>query len=246
MKALIPIAVVGVLALIVWAAIASHKKTKERKAALLAWAGANGWRYAEPRDTRFDERHAHFSQFRQGHSRVLRLAIEGDVTINERPHRLTTGDFQYKTTTTDSKGRTTTTTHNFTFLLLGTPYPQLPALTIRRENFFDKIGSVFGFDDIDFEDAEFSKKFMVKSKDRRFAYDLCSVRMIEFLKEHAIDAPAIHFEQGELLLATSGIWWNVGEFESTLDFAKAFVDRWPDHMLAELENDSGFRTGIET
>ncbi len=38
--------------------------------------------------------------------------------------------------------------------------------------------------DIDLESIEFSEAFVVKSADRRFAYDVCHTRMMEFLLEH--------------------------------------------------------------
>ena len=38
-----------------------------------------------------------------------------------------------------------------------------------------------GFDDIDFESNEFSKRYSVKSKDKKFAYDFCNAQMIDYL-----------------------------------------------------------------
>lgn len=239
----------GVIALIIWAIVAGSKKAKERVEALRAWAGRNGWSFDQGRDTAVDERYSHFSLFNNGHTRRAKNTIRGTLTINQRPHPFLTGDYSYVTTSTDSKGRTTNTTHNHSILLITTPYRDLPGLTIRREHFFDKIGSLIGFDDIDFEDAAFSKRFMVKSKDRRFAYDICTPRTIEYLMEHDRakgGAPAIQLEHGELLIYTSGQWAGPAQFEGAMRFAEGFIDRWPDHMLAELENDSGFRTGIET
>ena len=58
---------------------------------------------------------------------------------------------------------------------------QLPDLFIRREGIFDSVKRAFGFDDIDFESAEFSKRFFVKSSDKRFAYDVIHPKMMEFL-----------------------------------------------------------------
>ena len=54
-------------------------------------------------------------------------------------------------------------------------------LTIAREGVFSKIAQAFGYDDIDFESHEFSRKFCVRSKDKKFAYDVCNARMIEYL-----------------------------------------------------------------
>jgi hypothetical protein len=51
----------------------------------------------------------------------------------------------------------------------------------QRRKFFSTIGQFIGFEDIDFESAEFSREFCVRSKDKRFAHDVCNTRMIEYL-----------------------------------------------------------------
>ena len=50
-----------------------------------------------------------------------------------------------------------------------------------REGLFSKLAQAVGYDDIDFESAEFSRKFCVRSKDKRFAYDVCHPRLMEYL-----------------------------------------------------------------
>ncbi|GAB4549053.1 MAG: hypothetical protein Tsb0013_10020 [Phycisphaerales bacterium] len=249
MEILIPILIVGVLVLIIWGAIAAHKAHKARIAALSAWASSKGWSFSEHDHAGFDDRYRHFSLFNNGHSRRASNIIRGELTINRRPHPVVLCDYVYVTTSTDSKGRTTNTHHHHSVCLVHTPY-NLPGFTIRREHLFDKIGGALGFDDIDFEDAEFSKRFHVKSKDRRFAYDLMSPRMIEYFQE--LDSrlkgkvPALDLQEGELLIYTTGHWKTAHDFQHALDLAEGFIDRFPDHMLAQLEGDSSFRTGIET
>ena len=39
-------------------------------------------------------------------------------------------------------------------------------------------------DDIDFESVEFSKAFTVRSKDKKFAYNNCHTRMMEYMLGH--------------------------------------------------------------
>jgi len=56
-----------------------------------------------------------------------------------------------------------------------------PELKIGREGFISKIGQALGYDDIDFESHEFSRKFCVRSKNKKFAYDFCNSQMIEYL-----------------------------------------------------------------
>ena len=59
-----------------------------------------------------------------------------------------------------------------------------PELVISREGFFSKVAQFFGYDDIDFESAEFSRKFVVRCPDKKFAYDICNAQMIEYLLDN--------------------------------------------------------------
>lgn len=56
-----------------------------------------------------------------------------------------------------------------------------PELYIEPEDIFHKINQALGFDDIDFESVEFSKRYMVRSPDKKFAYDVCNAQMIDYL-----------------------------------------------------------------
>ena len=56
-----------------------------------------------------------------------------------------------------------------------------PELVIGPEGIFSKIAQAVGYDDIDFESHEFSSTFCVRSADKKFAYDVCNARMIEYL-----------------------------------------------------------------
>src|SRR5580658_3495703 len=88
-------------------------------------------------------------------------------------------DYHYQVTTHDKNG-SHTTHYRFSFFILQMT-TTFPDLTIRRENFFLKIAEVFGYQDIKFESAEFSKTFLVRSPDKKFAYDVCNAKMMEYL-----------------------------------------------------------------
>ena len=89
-------------------------------------------------------------------------------------------DYHYETHSTDSKGNRQTHHHHYSCLLLKPEHAMKPLL-IRREGLFDKIKAGFGYDDIDFESAEFSKRFYVTAKDKRWAYDVIHTRAMEML-----------------------------------------------------------------
>ncbi|HNR36846.1 MAG TPA: hypothetical protein PKO36_16850 [Candidatus Hydrogenedentes bacterium] len=59
-----------------------------------------------------------------------------------------------------------------------------PELRIYPETLWSKLGQKLGFEDIDFESIEFSRAFTVRAADRKFAYDFCHPRMMEYLLRH--------------------------------------------------------------
>ena len=58
-----------------------------------------------------------------------------------------------------------------------------PEILIKAESKgpFKRVAKLFSKGDINFESREFSERFDVRSTDKKFAYDFCNARMIEFL-----------------------------------------------------------------
>jgi hypothetical protein len=92
------------------------------------------------------------------------------------------------------------------------------------------VAGFFGFDDIDFESSEFSSRFIVKSADKRFAYDVIHPRMMEFLLEG--DPPTVELERGPCCLTRSEACWSAAEFQAMLAWAEKFFGLWPRHLSA--------------
>jgi hypothetical protein len=105
-------------------------------------------------------------------------------------------------------------------------------LFIRRENLFDKVAGFLGFDDIDFESAEFSDRFIVKSRDKRFAYDVLHPRMMEFLLDGA--PPTVEFRHGQCCLNFGEKCWSPAEFAGVFAWAGQFYALWPQHVTSSL------------
>jgi hypothetical protein len=114
-------------------------------------------------------------QLAQGDNRYATNVFSGTF----QQYQVLAFDYHYETRTHDKNG-THTEHHWFSFFILTLP-AFFPDLTIRHENFFIKVAEVFGYSDIKFESAEFSKTFCVRSPDKRFAYDVCNAKMIEYL-----------------------------------------------------------------
>ena len=171
------VVVLGILAVI--AIVHQMKIERQRREAYARLATEYGLRYRTDPSVPIDRHFPAFDCFQQGHSRRLNHLLDGRVrTPDGHSIDLLAGEWTYKITTSNGKS-TSTTTYEFGFVILGPGLGAWPGLQVRRENLLDKVAGALGWDDIDFESVEFSKKFHVKSGDKRFAYDLLDPRIIE-------------------------------------------------------------------
>jgi hypothetical protein len=169
---LIAVVVVGlVIAGIIFSAIAARK----RREALFNLAQRLNLNFDPGQDFGIPDRFGFLKELALGDNRYATNVLSG----NYRQNAILAFDYHYETYTYDKNGRHTQH-HWFSFFIL-TLAANFPELTIRREGFFTKIAEVFGYQDINFESAEFSKTFNVRSPDKKFAYDVCNVRMMEYL-----------------------------------------------------------------
>lgn len=222
-------------ALLIGGAIYSYKQQQARRLALSELAARHGWRFDPSSDYDHDSRYKQFSIFTAGESRYAYNTTRGSLKIADRDWPLQYGDFHYQTTTTstDSEGRTTTNTHThlLSYVIVESLFLGVPDLFIRKEGFFDRIASAIGFDDIDFESVEFSRKFIVKSNDKRFAYDVISPQMMEFML--ATTPPTVDFQGGVCCLYHGSVL-KPEEFAATLQWTVEFFEHWPRHVIADL------------
>ena len=151
-----------------------------------------GFTFHSHRDHHFADRYQFLNKLAQGSNRYAYNILTGASDRGETVHIF---DYHYETYSTNSKGHRQTHHHEFSFFILLLPR-SFPELTIGREGFLSKIAQAVGYDDIDFESHEFSRKFCVRSRDKKFAYDVCNAQMIEYLLDNAdlgieIDGPAL-------------------------------------------------------
>lgn len=210
----------------------AYVQDKKRREELESLAAELGWSFEPAKDRSHDSEYAHFEIFRRGHSRAAHNTLTGSLTIAGRAHPAKMGDFTYKITTSSGKS-TTTTTYRFSYLIIHLPFANVPDLLIRREGMFDKLAGAFGFDDIDFESVEFSRRFHVKSPDKRFAYDVCHPRMIEFLMKN--QPPCIDIEHSRCCLSNGSSRWSSIEFRHHLDCMQQFLELWPEHLTVAFQ-----------
>lgn len=164
-----------VAALIIAGAIYAAIAARKRREAMQALAARLGLQFSQENDRQLADRFGFLNQLAQGSNRYAFNILSGQYRQNE----ILAFDYHYETHSTDSKGRRQTHHHYFSFFILTLPMA-LPELKISREGFFSKIAQAISYD-IDFESAEFSKTFCVRSRDKKFAYDVCHAQMMEYL-----------------------------------------------------------------
>lgn len=171
-----PLIIVGFIALIVVLGILGYISTAKRRDAMAALAARLGLRFDPSKSWDIAQRYRFLDKLRSGSNRYAFNILSGSYQGND----VNLFDYHYETHSTDSKGHRQTHHHYFSFFILHLP-ASFPELVIGSEGFFSKIAQALGYDDIDFESHEFSRKFCVRSADKKFAYDVCNARMIEYL-----------------------------------------------------------------
>lgn len=207
-------------------------RLRDRREQMRRFARSMGYRLSAHEDEHFHERFGH-SVFSWGDRRQAYNLLQGGLRASGLELMVTVGDYSFTT------GVKTRETHDLSFLLVHLPFPLMPDLVIQYERLRDRLATALGFDDIDFESAEFSHKFYVQASDRRFAYDVVHPRMMEFLLE--TPAPLVELKDGVCLLWRGldewgfNSWWEPDEFRQYLEWAQRFFELWPEHLLAELK-----------
>lgn len=212
----IVLGVIVVAAVVIYGYHAAARRRKE----LADWARSRGLHFDPGKDRTLDERFHRFDCLRRGRSRYAHNLMRGDWNGREFL------GFDYHYVTGSGKNRQT---HRFSAVILTSAVPLKP-LYIRPEGFFDKVTEFFGFDDIDFESAEFSRKFYVKSPDKRWAYDVIHQRAMEFLL--SMPRFSIKFD------LTHVIAWrdkrsSPGEFEQAAEVIRGLLDQLPEYVVRQ-------------
>jgi hypothetical protein len=194
-----PLIIVGFIALIVVLGILGYISAAKRRDAMAALAARLGLRFDPSKSWDIAQRYRFLDKLRSGSNRYAFNILSGSYQGND----VSLFDYHYETHSTDSKGHRQTHHHYFSFFILHLP-ASFPELIIGSEGFFSKIAQALGYDDIDFESHEFSRKFCVRSADKKFAYDVCNARMIEYLLSNTdltieIEADALAISFGSRL-----------------------------------------------
>jgi len=169
-----PVIIIGFVAIFIVVAIMAHLAAQKRRQEMAALATRLGLRFDPSKRRDLARQYEFIDRMRAGRNRYAFNILSGHY----QGHDVLVFDYHYKT----GSGKNTHH-HYLSFFILRLPI-SVAELTIGPEGFFSKIAQAVGYDDIDFESHEFSRKFCVRSRDKKFAYDVCNAQMIEYLLAH--------------------------------------------------------------
>jgi len=226
-----PLFIIGVIVLIVIVAVAGYRSAQKRRQAMLELAARLGLHFDPQKDWGLAKQYAFLDKLRAGSNRYVFNTLSGRYQDQE----VMVFDYHYETHSSDSKGNNQTHHHYFSCFTLRLPR-LFPELIIGPEGVFSKIAQAFGYDDIDFESHEFSRKFCVRSPDKKFAYDVCHARMMEYLLANA--DLTIEIDRDTLAL-TFDSRLDPAKIEPNLNRLVLLRTRMPEYLFSGLPKNGG-------
>ena len=213
-----------VLASFAVAGVRGHLIEQKRRALLQSFAQSSGWSYTAS-DLSVCLR---FSgpPFNTGDNLKVRNVLQGSW----RDVPMTAFDYSYETHSSDSKGGRSTTVHRFAVCCLGLRAP-LPSLELTPESVLTRAAGLLGADDIELESEDFNRRYRVRARDPKFAYDVLNPRtMTALLARRPLHlrisgADALCWENGRLQPAE--LLERLSTLALLVDGIPSFV--WSDH-----------------
>jgi hypothetical protein len=207
------------------AAQAHAERERQRLAGLARWAPPNGFVF-HPRDPwNLDSRYNGVAEIGRGHDRYAFEVLTRDTPV---PAAIFQYHFKtWETRTVTRNGRTRTEryeqTHWRRYLIVELGV-QFPHLFLRAEGMLDRLAGFIGFDDIDFESEEFSKRYFCKSDDRQFAYAIIHPQMMEWLLSRKYEG---ELKQGLLVMDVTAGPHSAEGCQVVWENAVGFINRIP-------------------
>jgi carbonic anhydrase len=147
----------GVIAIIAVALYVNYLVEKKRTEGMQRVAEELGFEFSPKGDGPLLTELSLFNLFTQGHSRRLYNLMRGEA------NNLEVDIFDYTYVTGSGKS---SHTWNQTIVCFGMGETSLPSFSLRPETFWDKIGSWFGYQNINFDThAGFSDKYLLRGRD---------------------------------------------------------------------------------
>jgi hypothetical protein len=172
---IIPIVLGGIVVMIIIICLIWYFN-KQRVKALKQLAESLNFTFSEKGDKSVIDTLGKYHLFSQGYSRRISNVLTGK--FNTIP--VTVMEYQYTT----GSGKSAHTWRQ-TVLVVESDKLRLPRFVLRPENLFDKIGSMFGTKDINFETAPaFSKRYLLRGDDEESVRQLFNERVTDHYEQH--------------------------------------------------------------
>jgi hypothetical protein len=213
MNFLIIIVIFAAIAAAIGFAIWNSRMKDKRRKELAGWAQVNGLKFLPDRDNSIWLRYQLFKCLQRGDNRYAY-----NIMVGTSGTRVTSAfDYHYETHSSNSKGQRQTHHHYLSALVVDAGLPLKPLF----------------IEDIDFESAEFSQKFFVKSPDRRWAYDVLHQKTMELMLAY----PRFHidFQGSQVMAYYDNKTFTLGEFGSALKVVTGILDYLPPGVVEELK-----------
>jgi hypothetical protein len=149
---------------------------KKRSQAIAAIAKRLGLKFHADWYPDLDWQYHFLDKLHQGENHYAFNVISGKCKNND----ILAFDYHYQVSYGKSEGREQIRNYYFSCLILRLPV-LFPKLLIELDKTFSNLYKKTIYKDINFESYEFSRKFYVRSEDKKFAYDFCNARMMEYL-----------------------------------------------------------------
>ena len=149
---------------------------KRRAQALQALAAALSFTFTARGDDMLIGELSKFHLFSQGYRRRISNVLQGKFNLMP----VTVMDYKYTT-----GGGKSSHTWVQTVLVFDSDKLQLPRFLLRPENLFDKIGSAFGYKDINFDNAPvFSKKYLLRGENEAAIRNTFNAGILQYYEQH--------------------------------------------------------------
>jgi hypothetical protein len=214
----VPLAIIAAIVLVIVASVMSARARRQEMSNLAQQLGLDFFAvdmFSIP------ETYSGCNLFTRGHSRRAYNILSG------RAGAYGLKAFDYRYTTGSGKN---SQTHFLSAVIIDTNIGFIP-LSIRPESFFDRAAAAIGFEDIDFESEEFSRKYYVSSPDKRFAYDVINPKTMEFLLAHP--GWSVNLFTCSIMIST-GTRFSPAQFRGAIIFGEKFLGLLPDYLTQRL------------
>lgn len=148
-----------VIGLVVAVSLYQRKRARERTEQIRAVAPMLGWQFVETPPFNWIPNLDKFSLFTSGHSKAIRNMLYGEA------NGVKAALFDYEYVVGSGKNRTT---YNQSVAYFEPRDLSVPFFSLRQENAFHKLATVFGYQDIDFGNRPlFSGKYLLRGPDEQ-------------------------------------------------------------------------------